>query len=65
LLDAIDKNGKIRSLGYELVKFPLEPTFAKALLQAKSISKECSYDCAKLVSILSTENIWIGVSKFD
>jgi len=32
LLDAIDKNGCIRSLGRELVQFPVEPTFAKSLL---------------------------------
>ena len=65
LLDAIDKNGRIRSLGYEIVKFPLEPTYAKSLLSARSISSDCAYECAKLLSILSTENIWMSVSRSD
>jgi len=64
-MDAIDKEGKIRRLGEELVKFPLEPTFAKALLSAKSVSRESAKDCCKLVSVLSTESIWSGVSKQD
>lgn len=41
LLEAIDKNGQIKSIGYELVKFSVEPTFAKALIISKSISLEC------------------------
>jgi HrpA-like RNA helicase len=64
-LEAIDKHGRIRTLGKELVKFPLEPTFAKALLMAKCISNQCAGDCAKLLAILSTENIWMGVSRQD
>lgn len=65
LLEAIDKDGRIRTLGRELVKFPLEPTYAKSLLVARCISRECSDDCAKLMSILSSESIWMGVSRFN
>ena len=38
LLDAVDKDGRIRTLGYELAKFPAEPTFAKSLLAASFVS---------------------------
>ena len=31
-LRAISKNGELETLGYELSRFPLEPTYAKALL---------------------------------
>ena len=53
------------SLGQELAKFPLEPTFAKSLLAARFLSKDCASDCSKLLSILSTESIWMGISKND
>lgn len=65
LLDAIDKNGRLRALGYELSKFPLEPSYAKCLLAARLISKSIAADCAKIFSLLSTESIWMGVSKLD
>ena len=65
LLEAIDSYGRVSSLGKELVKFPLEPTYAKSLLAAKFVSKQCAVECCKLFAILSTENIWSGVSKFD
>ena len=31
-LDAIDDNGDITDLGKEICKFPLEPSYAKALV---------------------------------
>ena len=65
LIDAIDKNGRLKSLGYELAKFPLEPSYAKCLLAASFISRSASSDCSKIFSLLSTENIWMGVSKND
>ena len=65
MLDAIDKEGKITSLGQELARFPIEPTFAKSLLSARFLSKESAYDCSKLLSILSTESVWMGISKND
>lgn len=65
LLDAIDKDGKIMSLGKELARFPIEPTFAKSLLSARYLSKNAASDCSKLLSILSTESVWMGISKND
>lgn len=65
LLGAIDSDGRVQNMGRELVKLPLEPTFGKCLLAARYLSKDCEQDMAKLVSLLSTENIWQGVSRFD
>ena len=65
MLDALDKEGKITSLGQELARFPIEPTFAKSLLAARFLSKESASDCSKLLSILSTESVWMGISKND
>ena len=65
LLDAIDDEGELRSLGHELAKLPLEPTFGKALLASKMISRGCADDMTNLLSMLSTESIWLGISKSD
>ena len=65
MLDALDKEGIITSLGQELARFPIEPTFAKSLLAARFLSKESASDCSKLLSILSTESVWMGISKND
>jgi len=65
LLDALDSHGKLRTLGHELSKLPLEPTFGKALLASKMVSRETSRDMTVLLSMLSTENIWLGISRQD
>ena len=41
LLDAIEERGRLRTLGAELAKLPLEPTFGKALLASKVVSRRC------------------------
>lgn len=65
LLDAIDDRGELRALGDELAKLPLEPTFGKALLASKIVSRSCAEDMTNLLSMLSTESIWLGISKSD
>ena len=65
LLDAIDKDGELRTMGHELAKLPLDPTFGKALLASKMISRDCAQDMINLLSMLSTESIWLGISKQD
>lgn len=65
LLDAIDERGELRTLGDELAKLPLEPTFGKALLASKIVSRKCAEDMTNLLSMLSTESIWLGISKSD
>ena len=56
LLDAIDEKGGITELGREMCRFPLEPSYSKALIS--SIMMGCSDEMITLVSILSSENIW-------
>lgn len=51
------------SMGRELCKFPLEPTFAKSLLAAYRL--RCESDATKLISILSSENLWLMVNRED
>jgi len=65
LLDALDEDGRLRTLGHELAKFPVEPTFGKALLAARFVSKQCSNDLVMLLSILSTESIEMHVTIHD
>ena len=65
LLDAIDERGDLLTLGDELAKLPLEPTFGKALLASKMVSRRCAEDMTNLLSMLSTESIWLGISKSD
>lgn len=63
LLSAIDADGKILPLGLEMSKFPLEPSYAKALMS--SMVMDCQDDMLTIVSILSTENIWSKVSRHN
>lgn len=63
LLRAIDKDAQLTQLGREMNKLPLEPTYAKVLLASKFY--KCQEEMTTLVSILSTENIWVPVSAKD
>ena len=60
-LRAIDANGWITDLGRELAKYPLEPSYAKALVMALMMT--CHEEISLLVSLLSTEQIYTKVSK--
>ena len=84
-LEAVDRRGSLTHLGREIAKFPLEPSFTKALLYAdlhgtilareqvdrndrrrgKEPRNTVLSDLLKLVSVLSTENIWMSVAKND
>ena len=59
LLQALDIKGSLTMLGTELSKFPLEPTYAKALLYAAVAGRDTEADCLSLVAVMSTENIWL------
>lgn len=48
-------------MGHELAKYPLEPSYAKALLT--SMMTQCHEEMTILVSLLSTEQIYTKVSK--
>lgn len=65
LLEAIDKDGKLRALGRVLARFPIEPTYAKSLLAAWNTSEPTARDCCKMFALLSTESVWMGVSRAD
>jgi HrpA-like RNA helicase len=51
-------------IGHEISKFPLEPTYAKALLYSHH-SRRVQSDMLKLVSILSSESIWLHAPKSE
>lgn len=55
-LGAIDVDGKITDLGNEMCRFPLEPSYSKALIS--SVMMKCEEDMITLVSLLSSEHIW-------
>jgi len=57
---ALDKNGELTSLGRELSKLPLEPSYARTLV-ASSFFK-CEDEVLVIVSILSSENLWQNIS---
>ena len=58
---AINKRGELEALGLELCKFPLEPTYAKALLASHYL--DCDHEMVTLVSVLSSENVWLAMSR--
>ena len=78
-LGAVDLNGCLTKLGEKLSLFPLDPAYGKVIMLAahmeelerdrKHKSRHSSgrvlEDVIKMVSILSTENIWTNVSKMD
>lgn len=60
LIRAIDKNGKLTTMGKELCKLPLEPTYAKIVIAAKFW--KCEDEILKIVSLLSAESLWQNIS---
>lgn len=62
-LSAISSRGELEPLGKLLSKFPLEPTYAKALLASHFMG--CENLMVRLVSVLSTENVWAPASRHD
>jgi HrpA-like RNA helicase len=69
-LSAVNAHGDLTKLGEDLSKFPLDPVFAKAIIIAHVLGEEIKdkkvlEDTVKLVSVMSTENIWTNVSRAD
>jgi len=59
ILDAIDSDGKITSLGKEMAALPLDPSLARALLTAKELN--CLDEMLTVASMLSPEgSIFLG-----
>lgn len=61
LIEALDLDGKITSLGRELVKLPLDPSFARSLIASFVLNVRNSM--LTLVAMLSTEKVWRHVPK--
>ena len=61
MLGALDNKGKLVPFGRELCKYPMEPHFSKSLLMAKFL--DCEEELLTIVATLSTENIWMRISK--
>lgn len=63
LLQALDEDARLTSLGREMASFPLEPNFTNCLLA--SLELDCSEEMLSLVALLSAENCYTTVSKSD
>ena len=61
ILNALNDDGKVNNFGREMCKLPLEPHFSKALLISKFL--DCQSDILTLVSVLSSEKIWMTVNR--
>jgi HrpA-like RNA helicase len=55
-LGALNDQGKISSLGRQMSLFPVEPTFAKVLIQSKA--NKCTQEAIDIVSMLSVDPIF-------
>ena len=62
-LGALDKNGKVTSLGRDLSIYPLSPRFAKML--AIGHQHDCIYYAAALVASLATPEIFIPEAQLN
>lgn len=62
-LQAIDEDGKITKLGIEMSKFPIDCCYARSLIASKyyGVMEEMN----TLVSLISCENVWFNVNKYD
>ncbi|KAG9286822.1 hypothetical protein G9A89_012372 [Geosiphon pyriformis] len=56
VLQALDNQGRITTLGQRMAEFPLEPTFAKVLLSSKELS--CTREAIAVISLLSVDSIF-------
>ena len=62
-LQAIDNDGHITLLGYEMAKFPIDCCYSRALIASRLFN--VSNEMEILVSMVSAESPWINVNKYD
>lgn len=62
-LQAIDKDGHITRLGQEMSRFPIDCSFARVLIASNFFG--IMDEMCTLVSIISCENVWYNVNKYD
>ncbi|TKY59874.1 ATP-dependent RNA helicase dhx8 [Spatholobus suberectus] len=53
LIDAIDENGAVTSIGRKMAEFPLEPSLARTLMEANNYG--CLYEALTVAAMLSAE----------
>lgn len=58
VLDALDSNQKLTSIGYKMAEFPVEPALSKVLLKSQEFG--CVAEILDIISLLSVENIFFS-----
>jgi len=61
MLNALTEEGKLTEFGKELCKYPMEPHYSKALMMAHYL--RCQEELLTVVATLSTENIWMRITR--
>lgn len=56
ILDALDDNGNLTTLGRKMADLPMEPALAKTLIQ--SVEYECTEEILSIVAMLSVQTIF-------
>lgn len=59
-LGAMDETGKLSTLGRKMAEFPVDPRFAKVLIQSAEYG--CTFEVIAIISLLSVENIFFSPS---
>ncbi len=62
-LGAVDKEGKLTSLGRKMARLPLDPRLSKIIFQAKK--EGCLNEILPIVSALSIQDIWVAHENGD
>jgi HrpA-like RNA helicase len=55
-LGALDDTGKLSQLGRDMAEFPLDPPYARILLESKKMN--CTKEVISIVSMLSVDSVF-------
>ncbi|KAF9924796.1 putative ATP-dependent RNA helicase dhr2 [Linnemannia zychae] len=59
-LEALDDEGKLTDIGIKMASFPVDPPYAKVLLQSEKM--ECTKEAIEIISLLSVDTIFAAPS---
>ncbi|KAF9192954.1 putative ATP-dependent RNA helicase dhr2 [Haplosporangium sp. Z 767] len=59
-LEALDDEGKLTEIGTKMAAFPVDPPYAKVLLQSEKM--ECTKEAIEIISLLSVDTIFSAPS---
>ncbi|KAF9919107.1 putative ATP-dependent RNA helicase dhr2 [Lobosporangium transversale] len=59
-LEALDDEGKLTEIGKKMAAFPVDPPYAKVLLQSEKM--ECTKEAIEIISLLSVDSIFSSPS---